>query len=233
MALELKFLTTQILAQVLKEREELERAYENYPDATYYWGAVDLVSSSNFRLTAGLKQGYVRGETFFSLVAAVLEPNPEVRLVKEIGDAVLLLSTSLRPLLESMIILTEAATQLTGIEFEDPFPFAVRSGIDYGPAKKLTRRHEDYLGSPIDRLFRLMGVRQEGSSLVIHEDVVRASTGILKEYSEFLMLSDVHMLPEALSKGMREPVYYRTTALDRLKLQQFRQCFAPWRKVSA
>jgi hypothetical protein len=59
---------SKIQAEVLAEREVLEKAYRDYPDANLYWCMVDLAKSSNYRLAIGPERGYVRGETFFSLI---------------------------------------------------------------------------------------------------------------------------------------------------------------------
>lgn len=40
----------------------------------------------------------------------------------------------------------QAAKQLAYVAGDSTYPFAIRLGIDYGVAKQLSRRHEDYLG---------------------------------------------------------------------------------------
>ena len=117
---------------------------------------VDLVNSSNYRLLNGPKQGYVRGETFFTLIKNVISANNQVRLIKEIGDAVLLASDSLRPLIESIILINQISNNLKSTQPKELYPFEIRCGFSYGIAKKLIRPNEDFLGSSIDQLARII-----------------------------------------------------------------------------
>ena len=60
-------------------------AYRDYPDANLYWCMVDLAQSSNYRLSYGPERGYIRGESFFTLIKAAIRPYAEIRMIKEIG----------------------------------------------------------------------------------------------------------------------------------------------------
>jgi len=223
------FYATKIQAQVMKEREQTEYAYERYADATLFWCFVDLVESSNFRIVHGPKEGYVRGETFFSLVNAVIAPCPDIRVVKEIGDATFLAAPSFRPLLESVVLIDQAARQLAAVAATTEFPFDIRAAIGFGPAKRLTRPHEDFLGTPIDQLARIMTVRSETAKLFLHEHAYAPSVEILREYQTFLQVGEPDMVTAASSKHMLRPVFYRELKVNREALVEFRDHFVPWR----
>ena len=50
----------------------------------------------------------------------------------------------------------QATNQLAHVAGDESYPFAIRLGIEFGIAKQLSRRYEDYLGESIDRLARIM-----------------------------------------------------------------------------
>jgi hypothetical protein len=213
----------------MREYEQAENTYDRYPEIIQFWASVDLVSSSNYRLEHGPRQGYVRGETFFSLISTVIASCPEIRLLKEMGDAVLLSADTFRPLLESLILIEQTAQQLSRILTAERYPFSVRSAVDFGPAKRLIRRGEDFLGIPLDRLSRLMRVRHENSSIVLHEDLMSFSEDILLEYQSFLTVGNPQTLSAELTKGMTRLVQYRHLFIDRDRLAEFENFFVPWK----
>jgi hypothetical protein len=220
---------TRLQAEVMAAREQMEKAYDRYADTTRFWSFIDLVHSSNFRIVKGPKDGYVRGETFLTLVAAVIAPCTDVAVVKEVGDAVFLSSPTFRPLFESVLLLDQTAHQLAAIAGSPNFPFAVRAAIGFGVAKRLTRPHEDFLGTPIDRLSRIMAVRSATSNLLLEEEAYQPSAPILKEYARFLTVSDPRILHSSQSKALLQNIYYRELLVDRQGLAPFRDHFVPWR----
>ena len=155
---------SKIQAEVLSARDVLAKAYRDYPDSDAYWCMVDLAQSSNYRLNQGPEKGYIRGESFFSLINASIRPYAEIRVIKEIGDAVLIRSLGFRPVLEAAMLMLQAAKQLAFVAGDETYPFAIRLAIDFGAAKKISRPHEDYLGEPIDRLARIMALRFSAAS---------------------------------------------------------------------
>ncbi|MBE2185299.1 MAG: hypothetical protein IAE99_00820 [Rhodothermales bacterium] len=225
--------TARTQADVLKLRDDVEAAYDAYPDATLFWGFVDLSGSSNYRIAHGPKEGYLRGETFFALVRSVVAASTDVRLIKEIGDEVLLTSNSFRPLFESLILITETARQLAYVAGTQTYPFAVRSAIGFGPAKRLMRTHEDFIGTPIDQLARVMSIRSERSNLLIHEEAFSPSRDIITEYADFAEVGEPIMITASISKDMSRPVYYREVIIELSQLPRFKKHFEPWRRSHA
>lgn len=225
-----EYVTTALQAKVTRERETIEAAYERLPETMGFWAMIDLVGSANYRLTHGPLEGYVRGETFFAIVREVIAPCADVRIVKEMGDAVLLAAATLRPMLECVILVEQVASQLSAVAGSSEHPFAVRAGIGAGNCKRIIRTHEDFLGSPIDRLARLMGLRSPTSRLYIDEDAYATSSEIVDEYREIVSVSSEEMLPQSASKGMAKPIYYREILLDRQALLRNERNFAAWRK---
>jgi adenylate cyclase len=86
---------------------------------------------------------------------------PPVRLVKTLGDGVMLVSGELSPLLDAALSLVESAEE----EMELP---RLRAGVAYGPA--LTRA-ADWYGRPVNLASRLSEVARPGS--VLAHDAVR------------------------------------------------------------
>jgi class 3 adenylate cyclase len=235
--MKLEFITSVMQAAVLSERARIEKAYELLPESTRFWGMIDLVGSANFRLAKGPKEGYVRAETFFSVIRTVIgrrrspEADLEVRLIKEMGDAVFLRATELRPLLESMIVIDQVIYQLAVIAGSEQYPFAIRGAIGYGTAKEIVRRNEDYLGHPIDRLSRIMSVRSNATTILLDEQAHCASGEFLQEYAAFLDISGPMHIGEEARKGMHADVCYREVKLNRSALRSFERNFVAWRHL--
>jgi hypothetical protein len=231
MTMDVGFYSAKIQAQVMRYREDIEYAYDRFPDTTRFWALVDLVDSSNYRILHGPGKGYIRGETFLALVRNVVTPYSEIEVLKEIGDAVLLSAESLRPLLESLILTDQVATEMALLTGDEQFAFAIRGGVSYGPVKKLNRPHKDFLGSPLDQLARILGLREVGANLFLHEAAYRTQEEIVREYKNFLSVSESKMLTKKESKSMLEPVYYRELRVDRVALREFRKHFFVWREA--
>lgn len=220
-----------IAAEVLAKNETAARAYREFPDVSMHWCMVDLVGSSNFRLSQGPERGYIRGESFFSLVEAAIRPYGDIRVFKEIGDAALICSGSLRPLLEACVLMRMAARQLAPLAPSADYPFNVRMGIDFGVAKKLARPNEDYLGESIDRLARIMTVRSERSNVLIGEKAYKHNEAMLSsEYAELCSFSEPLHLQLPSEKQLSEPVIYRETLLDDESAPYFSNFFSEWKK---
>jgi class 3 adenylate cyclase len=191
---------------------------------------VDMVSSSNYRVLRGAKEGYVRGELFFSLVGKAIAPNIHVHIVKEMGDAVFATAGSLRPLLETALVIDLAAHQISTLDPPGEIPFAVRTGISFGSSKRLKRDHDDYLGTPIDELARIMAVGAPSSNLLLQEQAYQAGDDIMQEYSGVLSVGQSMLVPKEVSKGALRSIYYRAVAVDRPALQRYEDHFDPWRR---
>lgn len=220
-----------IQTRVLQERDRIEFDYQRFPETNRFWCMIDLVGSSNYRLLHGPGKGYIRGETFFTLVRETTKPQSDVAWLKEMGDAVLLSSQSLRPLLESLVLVELAASQIEKISEREQFPFKIRGGISYGPAKQLKRNQEDFLGTSIDQLSRILGIRDSETNLFIHESAYRDNDRITEEYKDFLQISGPKQLHGKDSKNMIEPVYYREIKINHAAAQSYRGHFFSWQEL--
>lgn len=89
-----------------------------------------------------------------------------VRLVKTIGDEVMLVSTEVDPMLDTVLTLIERAEQ-----DDSPIP-ALHAGVACGPA---LGRGGDWYGHPVNLASRVAGVARRGSALVTRE--VRDAAG--------------------------------------------------------
>jgi adenylate cyclase len=97
---------------------------------------------------------------------AVAVAEPPVRLVKTIGDAVMLVSSEAAPLLEASLALI-AAAEAEG----EQFPW-LRAGLATGPTLP---QWGDYYGRPVNLASRITGVARAGS--VVVNDAVRKAAG--------------------------------------------------------
>lgn len=228
--MKLNFIITKLQASVESKQEEFLKNYSLLTDDTKAWCMIDLVNSTNYRLLKGPKLGYVRGETFFTLVKNVISANNQVRLIKEIGDAVLLTSDSLRPLLESIILINQISKNMKSTQPDEIYPFEVRCGFCYGVAKKLIRPNEDFLGSSIDQLARIMSFRSTTSNIYIQEEAYSHFLEIIKEYSSFLIVSEPKKILPKDSKNLIQDITLREINIDWEKLLEFRDYFVPWRR---
>jgi adenylate cyclase len=119
-----------------------------------------------------------------ALTTEVVEP--PTRLVKTIGDAVMLAAPEPEPLLDAGLALLDAAAA----EGES-FP-QLRAGIAIGPA---LGRAGDWFGAPVNRASRITGIARPGS--VLAERAVREATRERYHWS---------YAGERRLKGIREPV---------------------------
>lgn len=227
------FYATKIQALVMEEREDIESAYDRHSESTLFWSFVDLAESSNYRLANGPKMGYVRSETFFSLIKVAIGASADVRLVKEIGDEVFLCSASFRRLFESLLLIDQTTQQLSAIAGTQQFPFEVRACIGFGPAKRLMRPTDDFVGTCIDQLSRLMKVSAKRSRILLHEDAYTPSADVLREYDSVVQIGESKMVSSDESKNILKPIYYRECVINRAALVEFREHFVPWKRDSA
>lgn len=223
---------SKIQSKVLAERDALAKAYRDYPDASLYFCMVDLAQSSNYRITKGPELGYIRGESFFTLIDSATRPYAEVRVFKEIGDAVLMCCRDFRPLLEAGLLMSQAAKQLAFVAGDSAYPFSIRMGIDFGVAKRLNRRHEDYLGECIDRLARIMTVRSERTNFVIGEKAFDTNRKLLEEYRPLCEISGPMQLQLSGGKQLQEQVIYRELVAKMEPTPEFSDFFVAWRKTT-
>jgi class 3 adenylate cyclase len=225
----ISYYVARMQADVIRRRDELLKAFELSRDTTDYWAFMDLVGSSNYRLTRGAKEGYVRGEEFYSLVYSAIDPYGEVEAFKELGDGVLLRCSNMRPLFEASILIVQTAKELAHVAGSETFPFAVRISIGYGPCKRLRERSAaDYIGSPIDEAARLNGAA-EPDGIVVSEGAFEPNKQVMDEFADFVDFSKVKQLSPEQSKHMIKPVRFRQVTIHREAFNTYEGGFAPWR----
>ncbi|MCW3056483.1 MAG: adenylate/guanylate cyclase protein [Solirubrobacterales bacterium] len=119
-----------------------------------------------------------------ALTSAVVEP--PVRLVKTIGDAVMLASIEPEPLLETGLSLLDAA-DAEGAEFPQ-----LRAGVAVGPALS---RAGDWFGRPVNLASRITSIARPGSLLAEREVREAARDGYRWSFAG-----------ERRLRGIRDPV---------------------------
>jgi class 3 adenylate cyclase len=223
------FLATRLQSAALKVREEIERSYERLPEVFLWWAFVDLAKSGALRATRGPRAGYIRAETFFAVVREAVAPCVRVRALKEVGDEVFLCADNFRELFEAILLVDQAVHHLRLVAGSDDFPFACRAAIGSGPAKRLVRGSEDYVGRPIDDTARLMTIRPDRASLVVEAETFRSAKEVVEEYGEVVTISDVLRVPGEAAKGRPDPIFFRELEINRERLADFDSCFSPWK----
>ncbi|MDX2219372.1 MAG: hypothetical protein SF172_10145 [Burkholderiales bacterium] len=221
---------SKIQSEVLAQRDGAARAYRDYPDSNLYFCMVDLAQSSNYRIANGPELGYIRGESFFTSVVAATRPYASVRVFKEIGDAVIMCCPEMRPLLEVGLLLSQVARQLAFVAGDQSYPFAIRLGIEFGVAKRLDRRHEDYLGECVDRLARIMSIRSERTNFLLGEQAFDLNRKLLMEYASLCTPSGPLQLGLPEGKRLQEQVIYRELLPQLGPLPEFNDFFVAWKK---
>ena len=220
--------STAILANIESQIKIHAKNYDLFKESHLFWAFIDLKESSNYRIIHGPQEGYIRSESFFSLIGQVIAPCDDVRKIKEIGDEVFLSSQCFRSILEC-VIMTWFLAQRLAISFNSKrHPFSVRAAIGFGPAKRLNRESDDFIGSPIDQLSRIMSVRIEGIDILINETTYRDNKATLDEYKNFLSVSDAKFLDATKSKEMSTNIFYREVLIDKEKLANHDKNFLPW-----
>jgi adenylate cyclase len=111
---------------------------------------------------------------------------PPVRIVKTLGDGVMLVSPDLPPLVDTALSLVESADE------DERLP-QLRAGIAYGPALS---RAADWYGQPVNLASRVTDIARPGS--VLAQDAVRQA---LRDSSFAWSFAGARRL-----KGIREPV---------------------------
>lgn len=222
---------SKIQSEVLAEKSALEIAYRDFPDSNYFWCMVDLSKSTNYRLTYGPEKGYIRSESFFSLVRSTLKPYNGIRIFKEMGDAVLICSADFRPLFEACILMNFSAKLLSFLGDDANYPFEIRIGIEFGSGKKINRRNEDYLSESIDRLSRLMMIRSERSNFILGEYAFPITARILEEYNSICQVSLAKKLLLPSEKKINEDLIYRELYFIEKGVADFSDRFAEWKRI--
>jgi adenylate cyclase len=121
----------------------------------------DLVGFTELGESVGVEElGGLAGR-LAQIAGEVVEP--PVRVVKQIGDAVMLVSPEVAPAIETCLALIDRA------EDEEDFP-PLRAGVAFGPA---VNRWGDWFGSTVNVASRLTARARPGAVLATHE--VRAA----------------------------------------------------------
>ena len=220
--------STRIQGNVLSKKEIHEKNYELLKEAHFFWGFIDLKNSSNYRIIHGPQAGYVRSESFFSLISEVVAPCSDVRKIKEIGDEVFLCSQNFRSIFECILMVWFIAKKLSSSLGSNRYPFAVRAAIGSGPAKRLDRGSDDYIGSPIDQLARIMSIRPDNVDIRLYNNIYKDCSDIIDEYSDFISTSDPELLAPDKAKEIALNIYYRDISISIDKFESFNKHFAPW-----
>jgi adenylate cyclase len=114
----------------------------------------DLVGFTELGESVGVEELSGLAGRLARIANSVVEP--PVRVVKQIGDAVMLVSPEAPAVIETCLALIERA------EAEDDFP-PLRAGVAYGPA---VNRWGDWFGSTVNVASRLTGRARPGAVLV-------------------------------------------------------------------
>jgi adenylate cyclase len=143
----------------------------------------DLVGFTELGETVGVEELSGLAGRLARMANSVVES--PVRVVKQIGDAVMLISPDVPAAIETCLTLVERA------EDEDDFP-PLRAGIAFGPA---VNRWGDWFGSTVNVASRLTGRARPGAVLVTEEVHKAAEDGF-----------DWSTAGEKKLKGLQKPI---------------------------
>lgn len=218
---------TRIRTKLMKEYQNIGREYDGLPDRTKFWGLLELEGSREHRLSRGARKGYKRSETFRALIAEVMKPAAELEMIEGIDDAVALASDTFRPLLEAFLIIDQISTEIASEVGSEVFPFVIQGAIGFGSTKSVySSRKRYYIGLPLDQLALVLRCESSRApNLFITEEVYEANLAILREYSDFLAVVELHSVVSAKKRG----VNYRALIVDRSAASNFVDGFAVWR----
>lgn len=211
--------STILQANVVAERDEHARIFDRLGAVQLWCGLVGLADSQSFRLARGPREGFIRDETFLSLLRHVINPCTDVRWIRRVGEAILLVSSELRPILECLLLADQVVTRMAVLASDENFPFAMRGAIHAGPLRRLGRPPEDYVGGPINTLAKVFSIQTSAGLFLRTEDAESAATA-LADYQDFLACS-----PAALE--LNED--FLRLDPDRKKFLAFDRHFAYWR----
>lgn len=161
----------------------------------------DLVGFTEFNDCCGDEEAVHVLDRQRQLIDSVIDRHPDSRLVKELGDGLMVWSLSAPSALSS------ASEFLVGVDAEresGSFPLAVRLGIHHGP---VTRRGDDVVGQTVNVAARIAALA--GPSELLVSDEVLAACGQF-EYGAIEAIGPVPV------KGVAAPVWLHRIAVPAL-----------------
>ncbi|MGI9611871.1 MAG: adenylate/guanylate cyclase domain-containing protein [Acidimicrobiales bacterium] len=130
----------------------------------------DLVGFTEFNDAVGDAEALRVLESQTLMAEAATEARPEARIVKELGDGLMIWFSVALDGLEGAIALMAAVSDARS---SGSFPLAMRMGLHHGPA---TTRGRDLIGQTVNIAARVSALAGPGE-LLISEDVVAACSG--------------------------------------------------------
>lgn len=127
----------------------------------------DLVGFTEYTDSVGDAAALQVLDSQTTIAHSVIEPRADARLVKELGDGLMLWFEDPGAGLDSA---AELLDDLDAAREAGDFPLAVRMGIHYGPA---IARGDDLIGQTVNIAARLSDIAGPGE-LLVSEDVVEA-----------------------------------------------------------
>lgn len=231
--MKVSFFAHKIIANVQGLEKQSASDYDSYAETTAFWSFIDLAGSSNYRINRGPRKGFIRGELFFDAIKATVAPVVDVEILKEMGDAVFMYCRDFTPLFETLLLIDHVFSILAANPDDLQYPLSIRAAIGHGIAKRLARDRtgSDFLGTSIDELSRLMGVRSSKTNFIIHESAYKVISNLLPDY-QFVRVGEPTMLSGELSKGLANPIFYREMYIQQNELATFEQRFSYWHKTN-
>jgi adenylate cyclase len=169
-------------------------------EATQLVGSIlftDLVGFTEFNDVSGDDAALHVLDKQRKLIDAVLNRHPGSRLVKEIGDGLMVWSPSAPAALSSA---SEFAANIDAARETDAFPLAVRLGIHHGPVHE---RGDDLIGRTVNLAARIADLAGP-SELLVSEEVLAACPAADRQ--------NVEPVGSVTVKGVAAPVWLHRVA---------------------
>lgn len=221
------------LAHVERDVSYCREVYERGGETHAFWALYDLRGSAAYRRLAGDQEAFVRAEVFVTTVRRFFRFYSGVEILREMGDAVLVKSEGLRPILEVTCLYDSVARLWHGQRSEAvDISLAAKAAVVFGRAVRLDRSSTpDYVGGPLDRLARLATENQPPDVLLMMEDEARkAGEELLSREYVYLRAHGPKVLSGTLVKAGETPLRFWEVSVDRQRLLTSTTNFLPFRE---
>lgn len=221
-------------AEVERHVAECERAYSAGSRVHCFWWLADLKGSASYRLLAGDRPAFIRGEVFSSTLGRLSAQYGAVDVFKEMGDAVLARSDSLRPILE-IVCMARLIERLwrAGRPDQGGMQLTARTAVTFGPATRLRRETVvDFVGQPLDRLARVASQEQSPDVLCVIDDAAyQQDSQLLRQEFPFVSVAGPYLVSKEKLKAGESPVRYWELRTDDTEMGEYRDFFEPLRHL--
>lgn len=231
MAANLDLLDVRLYEIAANTRAQAEREYSLSADHQLCIILLDLVASTNHRFFRGPKEAFERATVFYQLCHGIFDHSRTIQIAKKMGDGILAFGTDITEVIEGCLLIMRAE-RLVRNEFADElFPFQVRIGISQGSLKRISSDGEDYLGSAIDELSKIMGVIKPlpDNSILISRSFLKHHTQTLQGY-KCVTVGKLQSWTDSSGPPTHTPIDFYLAEVDSSEMSVCTESYVLWSK---